>query len=145
MSAYPGYVPMTDEELHEIWIGAKVFGSKYALFSGGNRAIEQAVLARLPKPIGEPIVWHCTTKYGSGVSYSDKFWELHPNFYNGLPEPRPTAERDAKIAEYQQMIAELVNALTMVLDDPDALDGRPRTAEVVHEALAKAKAKGGAA
>ena len=33
---------------------------------------------------------------------------------------------------------DLVEALEMVLDDPSALDGRPRTADVVFEALAKA-------
>jgi hypothetical protein len=38
---------------------------------------------------------------------------------------------------------DLLNALVMVLDDPQALDGRPRTAEVVREAVAKAT--GGAA
>jgi hypothetical protein len=35
------------------------------------------------------IAWHVATKYGNGVSYSDKFWELHPNFYQGAPEPSP--------------------------------------------------------
>ena len=33
---------------------------------------------------------------------------------------------------------ELLEALEMVLDDPNALDGRPRTADVVFEAIAKA-------
>ncbi len=33
---------------------------------------------------------------------------------------------------------DLLNALVMVLDDPNALDGRPRTAEVVRAAIAKA-------
>jgi hypothetical protein len=33
---------------------------------------------------------------------------------------------------------DLLNALVMVLDDPQALDGRPRTAEIVREAIAKA-------
>ena len=33
---------------------------------------------------------------------------------------------------------DLLGALMMVLDDPQALDGRPRTAEVVRSAIAKA-------
>ena len=33
---------------------------------------------------------------------------------------------------------DLLDALLMVLDDPDALDGRPRTAEYVRAAIAKA-------
>lgn len=33
---------------------------------------------------------------------------------------------------------DLLEALCMVLDDPDALDGRPRTYECVREAIAKA-------
>lgn len=33
---------------------------------------------------------------------------------------------------------ELLEALCMVLDDPDALDGRPRTYECVRAAIAKA-------
>jgi hypothetical protein len=33
---------------------------------------------------------------------------------------------------------DLLNALVMVLDDSNALDGRPRTAEVVYAAIAKA-------
>ena len=33
---------------------------------------------------------------------------------------------------------ELLEALEMVLDDPNALDGRPRTEDVVFEAIAKA-------
>jgi hypothetical protein len=33
---------------------------------------------------------------------------------------------------------ELLSALLMVLDDPDALDGRPRTANYVRAAIAKA-------
>lgn len=34
---------------------------------------------------------------------------------------------------------DLLAALLMVLDDPNALDGRPRTAEFVREAIAKAE------
>lgn len=33
---------------------------------------------------------------------------------------------------------ELLNALIMVLDDPNALDGRPRTYEIVCKAIVKA-------
>jgi len=33
---------------------------------------------------------------------------------------------------------DLLDALLMVLDDPNALDGRPRTYEYVHAAIAKA-------
>ena len=93
---YPGYVPMTDDDFEKIDIdtGMESIGDNPYPRNHYERRIEQAVLARLPKP--------------------------------------DTAERDA-------LVAELVNALTMVLDDPDALDGRPRTAEVVHEALSKAK------
>lgn len=42
------------------------------------------------------------------------------------------------------VVRQLVEALRMVLDDPDSLDGRPRTYECVQEALAAfAKATGG--
>jgi hypothetical protein len=34
---------------------------------------------------------------------------------------------------------DLLDALVMVLDDPNALDGRPRTYEIVCAAIAKAK------
>lgn len=34
---------------------------------------------------------------------------------------------------------DLLNALKMVLDDPNALDGRPRTYEIVCAAIAKAE------
>lgn len=37
------------------------------------------------------------------------------------------------------VVRQLVDALRMVLDDPNALDGRPRTYECVQEALAAAK------
>lgn len=37
-----------------------------------------------------------------------------------------------------EAVPDLIEALIMVLDDPQALDGRPRTAEVVREALMKA-------
>lgn len=40
---------------------------------------------------------------------------------------------------------QLLNALKMVLDDPESLDGRPRTAECVMEAIAAAEAHKGAA
>lgn len=40
------------------------------------------------------------------------------------------------------VVRQLVDALRMVLDDPDALDGRPRTYECVQEALAAAKESG---
>ena len=39
-------------------------------------------------------------------------------------------------------VQELVEALRMVLDDPDSLDGRPRTYECVQEALAAVKEAG---
>ena len=46
-----------------------------------------------------------------------------------------------RVAAQARMIAaapDLLDALRMVLDDPDALDGRPRTYEVVRAAIAKA-------
>jgi hypothetical protein len=36
---------------------------------------------------------------------------------------------------------EMLNALIMVLDDPNALDRRPRTAEIVYSAIAKAQGR----
>jgi hypothetical protein len=36
---------------------------------------------------------------------------------------------------------EMLEALKMVLDDPDALDGRPRTAKIVYAAIAKAEGR----
>jgi hypothetical protein len=38
---------------------------------------------------------------------------------------------------------EMLNALIMVLDDPNALDRRPRTAEIVYSAIAKAEGRQG--
>ncbi len=35
----------------------------------------------------------------------------------------------------------MLEALKMVLDDPDALDGRPRTAKIVYAAIAKAEGR----
>lgn len=43
------------------------------------------------------------------------------------------------IGTHPAVIRQLVEALRMVLDDPNALDGRPRTYECVQEALAAAK------
>lgn len=40
------------------------------------------------------------------------------------------------------VVRQLVDALRMVLDDPNALDGRPRTYECVQEALAAAREAG---
>ena len=37
---------------------------------------------------------------------------------------------------------DLLSALLMVLDEPNALDGRPRTAEYVNAAIAKATGEG---
>lgn len=48
-----------------------------------------------------PIAWVVNTKYGVGVSYSDKFWELHPNFYNGKPEPLPELDAEPVMWQYR--------------------------------------------
>lgn len=46
-----------------------------------------------------------------------------------------------KIVDFA-VVRQLVDALRMVMDDPDALDGRPRTYEYVQEVLAAAKEAG---
>ena len=51
---------------------------------------------------------------------------------DGCGEPDQTI---FAIHEMQQRICDLEAALRMVLDDPDSLSGRPRTLEVVMEAL----------
>lgn len=53
-----------------------------------------------------------------------------------------TGLRDAQASAINEQI---LNALKMVLDDPKSLDGRPRTAECVMEAIAAAEAHKGAA
>ena len=50
---------------------------------------------------------------------------------------------DADSPYLHAMVAapEMLEALKMVLDDPDALDGRPRTAKIVYAAIAKAEGR----
>jgi hypothetical protein len=87
---------------------------------------------------------------GAGPSFGDPFpryttsivteWE-HDD--EGIVEicELPFHHRDDENEANARLIAaapDLLNALVMVLDDPQALDGRPRTAEVVREAIAKA-------
>ena len=53
----------------------------------------------------------------------------------------PVAVVPEHLAADARLIAaapDLLDALLMVLDDPNALDGRPRTYEYVHAAIAKA-------
>lgn len=51
------------------------------------------------------------------------------------PETLERMEADARLIA---AAPDLLDALLMVLDDPNALDGRPRTYEYVHAAIAKA-------
>lgn len=44
-----------------------------------------------------PIVWLRSTKYGDGVAFDAKFWELFPNFYNGSPE---------QVKDYQDVLSD---------------------------------------
>ena len=44
----------------------------------------------------------------------------------------------AELRRLHEVNADLLDALCMVLDDPDALDGRPLTYECVRAAIAKA-------
>ena len=75
-----------------------------------------------------------------------KDWGLHTSDHNhGNRHSEYAKKTQSVIAEYrekskrdEEMIKQLLEALEMVLDDPNALDGRPRTAEVVFEAIAKA-------
>lgn len=51
---------------------------------------------------------------------------------------------DPETVAFMHLIAaapEMLEALKMVLDDPDALDGRPRTAKIVYAAIAKAEGR----
>lgn len=56
----------------------------------------------------------------------------------GYGSAHPKAEHEAN-ARLIAAAPDLLTALKMVLDDPNALDGRPRTFECVMEALKKAE------
>lgn len=59
-SDYPlGYTPMTDDELGKLWESAP------GTIADSCRAIERAVLARLPKPDAEPVAWLCVEEGGN--------------------------------------------------------------------------------
>jgi len=55
------------------------------------------------------------------------------------------AEDEHSVAEANRLFAlykaapDMLEALLMILDDPNALDGRPRTAKIVYAAIAKAQ------
>ena len=58
-----------------------------------------------------------------------------PAYATIKPETLERMEADARLIA---AAPDLLDALLMVLDDPDALDGRPRTYECVRSAIAKA-------
>jgi len=58
-----------------------------------------------------------------------------PAYTTIKPETLERMEADARLIA---AAPDLLDALLMVLDDPNALDGRPRTYEYVHAAIAKA-------
>lgn len=76
--------------------------------------------------------WSFEPKYGSIIISSEN--------NSAIAKIEPLLCWDEPIANARLIAAapELLNALLMVLDDPEALQGRPRTAEVVREAIAKA-------
>jgi hypothetical protein len=64
-----------------------------------------------------------------GINYGQ------PAYATIKPETLERMEADARLIA---AAPDLLDALLMVLDDPNALDGRPRTYEYVHAAIAKA-------
>ena len=82
---YPGYTPMTDDELHEIWL------DNGKSTKNARRAIEQAVLARL-KPDAEPVAWIDEDGLLARLKPMTKAIPLYAH------PPMNTAERDALVA-----------------------------------------------
>jgi hypothetical protein len=64
-----------------------------------------------------------------GINYGQ------PAYATIKPETLERMEADARLIA---AAPDLLDALLMVLDDPGALDGRPRTYEYVRSAIAKA-------
>ena len=79
-------------------------------------------------------------------------WYIDPIKAHATGNRRIMAEQCTPVAVVPEHLAadarliaaapDLLDALLMVLDDPDALDGRPRTYEYVRAAIAKATGGG---
>jgi hypothetical protein len=76
-----------------------------------------------PWSVSQNVSRHVIGKNGGVVACAELTW---------------TAEISEANARLIAAAPDLLNALVMVLDDSNALDGRPRTAEVVYAAIAKA-------
>lgn len=94
-----------------------------------------------------PAPWGIVGRYGK---YSDEIADANgqavawaftrkgdPQSVTGVL-PHPQGEANARLIA---AAPELLDALRMVLDDPDSLAGRPRTEECVREAIAKAEGR----
>ncbi len=82
----------------------------------------------------EPIAWRVDTPYGKGVSYSNEFFDIHPYFYEGKPEPSP--ERDALVARIDESVLQDHEEIDNLLTDLRAYltrDHIPDTGEKVGE------------
>ena len=75
------------------------------------------------------------------IRYLDsRFYELGSNeFHARLAFTHGEGDTDEANMRLIAAAPDLLDALVMVLDDPNALDGRPRTYEIVCAAIAKAK------
>lgn len=106
--SYPdGYTPMTDDELFRIYmLGDESKPYEAEDNPGGCRAIERAVLARLPKPDAEPVAWAMPN---SAITDSNRFMMVRlevpsDDEYGGafwIPlyahPPKPDAEPVARV------------------------------------------------
>ncbi len=81
----------------------------------------------------EPWVFGYSNDTGPDDDYFREFFEI--TTLNGLVVARADKEADARLIA---AAPDLLNALVMVLDDPQALDGRPRTAEIVRSTIDRA-------
>ena len=71
---------------------------------------------------------------------ADQWPNIHADGYEVVGAQGLYGDYDTDMANARLIAAapDLLAALMMVLDDPQALDGRPRTAECVRAAIAKA-------
>jgi hypothetical protein len=89
----------------------------------------------LPEECDKPYIRIRGTKLGGRYKIANVLTPIHPGVHEDeADETRANARLIAAAPD-------LLNALVMVLDDSNAMDGRPRTAEVVYAAIAKATGK----
>lgn len=83
-----------------------------------------------------PGPWHAGRGQQSTIVYDAEGWGVaSATVFHGRTEPETSIANASLIAAAPDLLA----ALELVLDDPQSLDGRPRTYEAARAAIAKAK------